>query len=297
MELCTMADLFKPSSKTACRMQETVKTEGAPPYAGTSRSLRQQSACLTRPGVLAGDAPCVCCRGVRTISRTHKAPPVAAAAPALPRRSRRWALAFCFSQTQGCRFRLAEGWSCPQSCPASSCTLYSVRLRRWTFNRRNESRQWQMCRHPDPRQSPRLQASVAMESVPPTPAVLWLRLPVCQDQRSDRSCDVHLACSADPWGRTAFGCCEEWKPRPEARPSPGSIRTPLGAARGYEAGDESPASEAGSSVGFLELESRLGMAGVGLRVQRKTCMSCRRAGCPRRRASACWRSAGLGPRR
>ena len=35
------------------------------------------------------------------------------------------------------------------------------------------------------------------------------------------------------------------EPRPEARPSPGSIRAPLGDARGYEAGDEPPASEAG----------------------------------------------------
>ncbi|CAE6947918.1 HISN7 [Symbiodinium sp. CCMP2592] len=63
------------------------------------------------------------------------------------------------------------------------------------------------------------EASVATAKAPATPAALWLRLPVCQDQRGDRSCDV-----------------------PEARPSPGSIHAPR-AARGQEAGDESPAAE------------------------------------------------------
>ena len=38
-----------------------------------------------------------------------------------------------------------------------------------------------------------------MEGAPPTPAGLWLRLPIChKDQRGDHSCDMHLACSADP---------------------------------------------------------------------------------------------------
>ena len=55
-----------------------------------------------------------------------------------------------------------------------------------------------------------------MEGAPPSPAALWLWPPICQDQRGD-SCDVHLACSADPWERTPFGCCEEGRGRAQAR--------------------------------------------------------------------------------
>ena len=82
------------------------------------------------------------------------------------------------------------------------------------------SRQWQMCLEtfetPDPRQSPRLQALVSTEGAPPPPAALWSWPPICQDQCGD-SCDVHLACSADAWERTPFGCCEEGRGRAEAR--------------------------------------------------------------------------------
>ncbi|CAE7648450.1 unnamed protein product, partial [Symbiodinium microadriaticum] len=43
-----------------------------------------------------------------------------------------------------------------------------------------------------------VEAPVDTESVPPTPAALWLRLPICQDQRGDHSCDVPDCCPVAP---------------------------------------------------------------------------------------------------
>ena len=45
---------------------------------------------------------------------------------------------------------------------------------------------------------PSLEEPIVMEGAPPTPAGLWLQLPICQDQVGDHSCDVQLACSDDP---------------------------------------------------------------------------------------------------
>eukprot|EP00439_Symbiodinium_sp_Y106_P013476 s1047_g1.t4 len=41
-------------------------------------------------------------------------------------------------------------------------------------------------------------SEASTESVPPTPAALWLRLSACQDQRGDHSCDVPEGCPVAP---------------------------------------------------------------------------------------------------
>ena len=45
---------------------------------------------------------------------------------------------------------------------------------------------------------PSLEEPIVMEGAPPTPAGLWLQLPICQDQVGEQGSNAHLACSADP---------------------------------------------------------------------------------------------------